>query len=61
MVEEQRQEFLEVWAYMVETGRDKVLKETIEKKQPQSIAVFMEHNGVRQDWQITVLGLHDYC
>ena len=64
MVEELREEFMAVWAYMVETGQDKMLRETIEKKLNQSIAVFMKKNGVfdpNQEWRITVFGLHDYC
>lgn len=64
MVEELREEFMAVWAYMVETGQDKTLRETIERKLNQTIAVFMKKNGVfdpNQEWAITVFGLHDYC
>lgn len=59
MVEEQREEFLAVWAAMVETGKDKVLKDVIEKKQRRSMDVHTEKNGISQAWGITVFGIHD--
>eukprot|EP00092_Neocalanus_flemingeri_P081505 GFUD01101820.1.p1 GENE.GFUD01101820.1~~GFUD01101820.1.p1 ORF type:complete len:191 (+),score=57.23 GFUD01101820.1:56-628(+) len=57
MEEKQREEFMEVWAEMVKTGQDKMLRETIENKQPQSLTVYVKD----QTWGITVFGLHDYC
>ena len=61
MVEEQREEFMAVWTHMVKTGQDKVLRETIEKRIPQTIAVRMTRNDIPQTWAITVFGIHNYC
>ena len=61
MVEEQREEFMAVWTHMVKTEQDKVLRETIEKRIPQTIAVRMTRNDIPQTWAITVFGIHNYC
>ena len=53
MVEEQREEFMEVWAEMVKTGKDKMLREFIEKKIEKSLVVKLSN----QHWGITVYGL----
>ena len=59
MVEEQREEFLAVWARMVETGQDKILKNIIENKVQQSISVRIGKEE-KQIWGITVFGIYDY-
>ena len=59
MVGEQREEFLAVWAHMVETGQDKILKDIIENKVQQSIVVRIGKEE-KQMWGITVFGIYDY-
>ena len=53
MVEELREEFMAVWAYMVETGQDKTLRETIEKKTATNYSCFYE-----EEWCVSTLSYY---